>query len=871
MQNVVPKILDHLVDKGKIDPLRSEVYQEIMLDTTVPLQKARKLLAWLAAQPPKAFWTFQHAIRQDCLQTEAVYRLAVSEKEMRELMGHVKQLAIPEQLNLMRCHTVLKVREQQQKAYRSRDKLLMSAGLAKGKTMTMDKILVNVCLLSSEEAKKAFEKPSFSSQQDRERCEYLFSTILQGQPSFLSLEEVFKAKQQGEKDPNKVMASGGAGCGKSVCFTRKAPYDWANGDLWQQFALLFCLELRDKSVWQAKTLAELLRLAELDLSPDEQREVHKFIIDQPDKVVIVCDGLDEGSIDESSLLWRLLCDKCTSIPSNLHIVVTTRPCNAAGNISQATSYRGVEVVGFTEKDVAVFACKYLGEEAGKKLIYLLDNQRSIASLMHAPLFCLLVCDLFQESRDLPSTRTGIFEKIVVALLHRFAKAHCMNARFHGWADAPAHLRDLVVGLGKVAYRGLQKKQLYFSDAELEEAGMPEAALELGFLTKADSADFWKRDEYAFSHLTLQEFLAALYVSSEVLQTEADVAKLLEEVGFDNGHLSTFWVFLASLLSGDKVEALLRVVIAQLPRCSLLNLFGQSPSRCTYTRLIDRCFVESHFGKSSTPSRSVSEMLEKYGLECVFDKLSVSDCVAISIVLHCHSAHVHNVSLRHCFTAESGLEKLLSGLQDCKSIKTLDVRDVSCGLTRQATSSLSTVLDKSASTLGELRLSGLRMKDDHLEMLAKSLAQCKNLKVLDLSRNLLTWQGGATLCKVLSCLPSLEVLGIAGNILGDIGLERMAEGLKQCTSLKTLDMKETDLTSLSGSTLSVVVSSLPSLGMLCLDFNKLEDSGVKELVSGLQLCTQFQRLDISENGLSSRSFPVLSRLDAQREKAASRQG
>ena len=40
MQNVVPKILDHLVDKGKIDPLRSEVYQEIMLDTTAPLQKA---------------------------------------------------------------------------------------------------------------------------------------------------------------------------------------------------------------------------------------------------------------------------------------------------------------------------------------------------------------------------------------------------------------------------------------------------------------------------------------------------------------------------------------------------------------------------------------------------------------------------------------------------------------------------------------------------------------------------------------------------------------------------------------------------------------------------------------------------------------
>ena len=184
MQNVTPMILDYLVEKGKIHPFESDVYQEIMLDTTAPLQKARKLLDWLGTQPPDVFWTFQHAIRQDCLQTEAVHRLAVSDKEMRDLMERVKNMSLPERLDLMSCRGVLKAREQLQKTYRSRDEMLMSAGLAKGKTMTMDKILVNVCLLSSEEAKKAFEKPSFSSQQDRERCEYLFSKVLQASPQF---------------------------------------------------------------------------------------------------------------------------------------------------------------------------------------------------------------------------------------------------------------------------------------------------------------------------------------------------------------------------------------------------------------------------------------------------------------------------------------------------------------------------------------------------------------------------------------------------------------------------------------------------------------------------------------------------------------
>ena len=120
----------------------------------------------------------------------------------------------------------------------------MSTGLAKDKTMTNqdDKILVNVCLLSLDEVDKAFEKPSFSSHQDQKRCENVFSKILQRQSSLLSLEEVFKEKQEGEKDPHKVVASGGAGCGKSVCFARRCmtgPLENCGSSFLSCFALSF--------------------------------------------------------------------------------------------------------------------------------------------------------------------------------------------------------------------------------------------------------------------------------------------------------------------------------------------------------------------------------------------------------------------------------------------------------------------------------------------------------------------------------------------------------------------------------------------------------------------------------------------------------
>ena len=826
MQNVVPIILDYLVDKGKIDPLRSDVYQEIMLDTTTPLQKARKLLDWLSTRPPDVFWAFQHAIRQDRVQTDAVHRLAVSEEEMRELVERVKNMSLPETLDLMNCGGVLKAREELGKTYRSRDQLLMSAGLAKGKTMAMEKILVNVCLLSSEEVKKAFEKPSFSSHQDWERCEYLFSKILQSQPSLLNLEDLFKAKQEGEDDPHKVMASGGAGCGKSVCFTRKAPYDWAIGKLWQQFALLFCLELRDKSVWQAKTLAELLKLDRLSLNAKEQEEVVHFITSHPDQVVIICDGLDEGSVDESSLLWSLLQGNCVGIPSRLRVVVTTRPCNAVGDILQSTSYRGVEVVGFTREDIAVFARNYLGEETSKKLLSLLDKQPSIAGLMHAPLFSLLVCDLFQEKQDLPSRKTEIFEKIVVALLHRYSKAHFLKEKFNNFADTPASMRKLVIGLGKVAFQGLLKKQLYFTDVDLKKAGMPAEALELGLLMKSESTVFWEPDEFAFSHLTLQEFLAAVYVSSEALQTAANVAKLLEEIRFDDGHLTTFWVFLAGLLDSTMCEVLLDHAAS-----GILEVAGTFWG--TWTLLwpqpvlqVYRCYAESLSAHSGTPSASIGKILKMGTVNFFKTNLSVADCAAIGTVLQSHNQTEHVQSVHFCDMNDAGLAQLLPGLLCCKSMLRLAFEGNQ--LSSQHMLAVSDILANSATTLETMNLGFNMIGDDGLEKLSEGLKRCRKMKMLRLSRNHLSSKSASILSNVLRSLQSLEELSIGRNNLGDIGIEQLANGLQLCSRLVQLNIYRTAMSSKSIPVLLHLLSSLPSL-RLVVGRNDFSKEGRKRLV------------------------------------------
>ena len=775
LQNVVPAILDHLVDKEHIDPLRSLVYQEIMLDTTAPLQKARKLLDWLSSRPPAVFWAFQHAIRQD--RTEAIHRLTVCDDEMRELMEFVKGMSLPKKLGLMSpAEAVLKARKELQKFYLSRDELLMSAGLAKGKTMPMDKILVNICLLSSEEAKKALEDPSFASERDQRRSEYLFSKILQHQPSLLSLEEVFQAKQEGERAPNKIVASGGAGSGKSTCFTRKAPYEWALEKLWKQFALLFCLELRDKSVWKAKTLAELLKLVQLGLSVEEQEEVRLFITNHPDQVAIVCDGLDKGFVDEDCFLWSLLKGNCVGVPSSLRMVVTTRPCKAASEVSQSISYRGVEVVGFTKEELASFVHQYLGKEKGARLLTQLDKRPSIASLMHVPLFCLMICDLFQQDQDLPSRGTEVFEKVVVTLLRCYSKAHGFQASFQGISKAPPELRELILSLGKVAYEGLQKKQMYFTQGELENAGLPTDALQLGLLMKQETAAIFKEDEFAFSHLTLQEFLSAFYMSGEVLQTRADVAKLLENVSLLDGHLSTFWVFLAGLLRADMVEDLLQALDPEQ------IVVGKSYLMLT----LFRCYAESCLARRRSQSASIGKILKGRSVDFFWHSLSALDCMAISTVLQSHteSKEVCTVNMSGCSMTDAGLAHLLPGLHCCKSIQGLDLTDNA--LTRRLMSEVGVILAANARTLIRLSLGGNGIGDDGLEKLAESIDQCKRLKSLSLFHAGLTSRSGLILGDIAAVLPHLQTLDISQNDLRDIGFQQMAGGLHICTLPKASD-------------------------------------------------------------------------------------
>ena len=154
-------IADFLVSRGEFDPLLSSVYQYVTSDKTPPVCKARKLLDWLLTRPVKSFWNFQRAIRE-VLPEDVGRKFMVVQKDMEELCRQVEALPLCERVCLRCGESVLKARKTLQRSYSSQTSLGMTGGLGKGKVLSLDKIFVNISLLSSEALEELFKKRSFS-------------------------------------------------------------------------------------------------------------------------------------------------------------------------------------------------------------------------------------------------------------------------------------------------------------------------------------------------------------------------------------------------------------------------------------------------------------------------------------------------------------------------------------------------------------------------------------------------------------------------------------------------------------------------------------------------------------------------------------
>ncbi|XP_062865961.1 NACHT, LRR and PYD domains-containing protein 4-like [Trichomycterus rosablanca] len=669
-----------------------------------------------------------------------------------------------------------------------------------------------------------------------------------------------------------VLTKGIAGIGKTVS-VQKFILDWAEGKANQDVIFIFPLPFRELNLMKQENLSlmELLYQFFPEVKGLPSLDCNAY------KVLFIFDGLDECRLPLDFQNNERLCNITKSvkidvlltnlIKGNLlpsaHLWITTRP-GAANQIPPERVDQVTEVRGFSDpQKVEYFRKRISDENLASKIITHIKSSRSLHIMCHIPVFCWISASVLErildeaKGKEIPKSLTQMFTYFLI-----FQIKH-KEQKYHGKSDPDPHqTREMILALGKLASQQLEKENLIFYEEDLTKCGIDvkNTSVYSGVCTQIfkKEAGLHLGQVFSFVHLSVQEFLAALYEFLTFINKNRNVqvkkntefCKIFRKSMSDflksavdkalqskNGHLDLFLRFLLGL-SLESNQTLLRGLLSQIGSSSynkeetvryIKKKISENPSPEKSINLF-HCLNELN---DDSLVQEVQQYLNRRGF---IDRdelyLSPAQWSALVFVLLNSDQKLDEFDLSKYYPSHKGLLTMLPVVKESRRAKLWF-----CMLTEESCEVLSSVLSLNSSSLKHLNLSYNKLKDSGVKLLSAGLENphCK-LETLELWECDLTEESCEVLSSVLSLnSSSLKHLNLGNNKLKDSGVKLLSAGLENphC-KLEILELFGCDLTEKSCEVLSSVLSSnSSSLKHLNLDNNELKDSGVKLLSAGLE--------------------------------------
>ncbi|CAL8369780.1 unnamed protein product [Lota lota] len=644
----------------------------------------------------------------------------------------------------------------------------------------------------------------------------------------IKCEDIFKPLPGQGQPIRTIMTTGVAGIGKTV-LTHKFTLDWAEGKANHDIHFTFLFTFRELNLLKGKefSLVELLHHFFIETKEAGICRYDRF------QVVFILDGLDECRLPldfQNNPIWTDVTES-TSVDvllTNLlrgdllpsaRIWITTRPA-AATQIPAECVGMVTEVRGFTDPQKEEYFRKRFREETlASTIISHVKTSRSLHIMCHIPVFCWISATVLEDFFK-TSQRGKKMPKTVTEMYIHFLRVQSIQGdrKYHGRAVTDQHWssesREIIVSLGKLAFNQLEKGNLIFYEADLAECGIDirAASVYSGVFTQIfkEECGLYQDKVFCFVHLSIQEFLAALYVLLSFIDTGVNLLSeepptsrkdqlLLYQSAVDkalqneNGHLDLFLRFLLGL-SLETNQILLRGLLGQTGSRSLttqikqglLGLTGSS-SRTNQKTV---CYIKKKINGDLSPERSINlfhclnelndrslvEEIQQYltSGSLSTESLSPAQWSALVFILLSSEEELDVFDLKKYSASEEGLLRLLPVV---KASKTSLLNG--CHLSERCCEALASVLSSNSSSLRELDLSTNDVQDSGVKLLSAGLGSphC-TLETLSLSGCLVTQEGCAFLASALSSNPShLRELDLSYNHPGDSGVTLLSAGLE----------------------------------------------------------------------------------------------
>ncbi|XP_052535650.1 NLR family CARD domain-containing protein 3 isoform X2 [Tympanuchus pallidicinctus] len=683
---------------------------------------------------------------------------------------------------------------------------------------------------------------------------------LQNVSKSIPLEKLFLPLSKVSIPPRISVTTGVAGIGKST-LVKLFVGRWTKGLINRDIMFVLPLTFRELNTYEKLSAERLIRSSFPHITEPN------CISTGAARTLLILDGLDEfktpldfsntvactdpkKEIQVDNLITNIIRGNLLQEAS---VWVTSRPA-AASQIPGGLIDRMTEIRGFRAAEMKDFLDQMFldNRDLSSQVLHHIKANRSLHIMCTVPGFCRIYGSSIgyylknstgqpQEMPVAPKTLSEIYSYYFkMALSSDWPERQRETLRIE---QAVNNSKKVMGSLGRLAFYGLLKRKHVFYEQDMKTYGIDLSLLHSSLCSRLLlKEDMQSSTAYYFSHLTIQEFLAAIYYYTAAkraifdLFTESGMS--WPKLGFlnhfksavqrslqaEDGQLDIFVRFLSGLLSPQVNQLLSGWLLVKDEHNSYRNQAISFLQGCLNTNyVISSQTVNTvhclHEIQHAEIAKAVEEAMKN---ESLAGMLTPVNCSALAYLLQVSDVCVEETNLSNCLTYNI-CKSLLPQLLFCHS----------------------------------LRLDNNQFKDNVMELLGSvlSVKDCQ-IQRLSLAENQICNKGAKALARSLMVNRSLTALDLRSNSIGPSGAKALADALKKNQVLLSLNLQHNLIKEEGATALADALLTNRRLITLQLSSNSVGDSGSVALAEALKVNHSLQSLDLQSNSISNTGVGAL---------------